>query len=112
MLWNACVRDAGERIGFLVRIVNDGDTAAELSVRLSWFHASSGFSPCPAPWGDGARVVVPAGATVATDSGCAADKEPVNFQTRANVVRPGRTWGYRAMSPGAHVHSDGSVEFS
>ncbi|MFC9594684.1 hypothetical protein ACFTUC_33475 [Streptomyces sp. NPDC056944] len=108
--WSACsqVLDGGDTLRFAVRIDNPGSRAVTVRARLSWVR-SRVVTPCPAPWGTGVRLTVPAGRSAVTplDACPRTTSRPSAYQAMAWVIgEEDMSWGARETSMTVHVQPD------
>ncbi|MFI1655821.1 hypothetical protein ACH4ZU_13050 [Streptomyces sp. NPDC020472] len=108
--WSACsqVLDGGDTLRFAVRIDNPGSRAVTVRARLSWVR-SRVVTPCPAPWGTGVRLTVPAGRSAVTplDACPRKSSRPSAYQAMAWVIgESDMGWGERETSMTVHVQPD------
>ncbi|MER5208371.1 hypothetical protein [Streptomyces sp. NPDC002825] len=108
--WSACsqISDDGDTLRFAVRIDNPGSRAVTVRARLSWVR-SRVVTPCPAPWGTGVRLTVPAGRSAVTPLDACPRKtvRPSAYQAMAWVIaETDMSWGERETSMTVHVHPD------
>ncbi|MFI8910409.1 hypothetical protein ACIGW4_02105 [Streptomyces sp. NPDC053513] len=108
--WSACsqVLDGGDTLRFAVRIDNPGSRAVTVRARLSWVR-SRVVTPCPAPWGTGVRLTVPAGRSAVTPLDACPRKtsRPSAYQAMAWVIgESDMDWGERETSMTVHVQPD------
>ncbi|MGW8763405.1 hypothetical protein ACWGN5_12990 [Streptomyces sp. NPDC055815] len=108
--WSACsqILDDGDSLRFAVRIDNPGSRAVTVRARLSWVR-SRVVTPCPAPWGTGVRLTVPAGRSAVTPLDACPRKttRPSAYQAMAWVIaETDMDWGTRETSMTVHVLPD------
>ncbi|WP_158718894.1 hypothetical protein [Streptomyces globisporus] len=108
--WSACsqVLDGGDTLRFAVRIDNPGSRAVTVRARLSWVR-SRVVTPCPAPWGTGVRLTVPAGRSAVTplDACSRRASRPSAYQAMAWVIgESDMGWGERETSMTVHIQPD------
>ncbi|WP_369148225.1 hypothetical protein [Streptomyces sp. R44] len=108
--WSACsqILDDGDTLRFAVRIDNPGSRSVTVRARLSWVR-SRVVTPCPAPWGTGVRLTVPAGRSAVTPLDACPRKttRPSAYQAMAWVIaETDMDWGARETSMTVHVLPD------
>ncbi|MEU3778864.1 hypothetical protein AB0F11_37815 [Streptomyces sp. NPDC032472] len=105
VVWRVCARVEPDRVSFALKIVNGGQAAARVKMRLEYAQATE-FHPCPKT--SGTQVLsIPAGQTVLTDPGrCAVPREDVPFayQGVGWVLAEDANAGSYELSPTAHVY--------
>ncbi|MFF4645973.1 hypothetical protein [Streptomyces sp. NPDC001389] len=105
VMWRVCARVEPDRVSFALKIINGGQAAAGVKVRLEYARAG-GFHPCPGT--SGTRILsIPAGQTVLTDPGrCATPREdvPYAYQGVGWVLAEDADAGSYELSPTAHVY--------
>ncbi|KIF06384.1 hypothetical protein PL81_07825 [Streptomyces sp. RSD-27] len=105
VMWRVCARVEPDRVSFALKIVNGGQAAAGVKVRLEYARAGE-FHACPET--SVTRILsIPAGRTVLTDPGqCATSREDVPFayQGVGWVLAEDADAGSYELSPTAHVY--------
>ncbi|MEU6864218.1 hypothetical protein ABZ924_13225 [Streptomyces sp. NPDC046876] len=105
VVWRVCARVEPDRVSFALKIINGGQAAARVKMRLEYAQATE-FHPCPKT--SGTQVLsIPAGQTVLTDPGrCAVPREDVPFayQGVGWVLAEDADAGSYELSPTAHVY--------
>ncbi|MER5555949.1 hypothetical protein ABT001_30495 [Streptomyces sp. NPDC002793] len=112
--WAPCTQVRGNSLVFAVQLSNTGSSPVTVKAKLAYVQTQQAHS-CPAPWGAGAQVTVPAGKTVtSTADACSVTKIPTTaFQGKAWVIATDEpSWGYREMSQTVHVQPDASVRWA
>ncbi|MER7468199.1 hypothetical protein [Streptomyces sp. NPDC097981] len=105
VVWRVCARVEQDRVSFALKIINGGQAATKVKIRLEYAQATE-FHRCPNT--SGAQVLnIPAGQTLLTDPGqCATPREDVPFayQGVGWVLPEDANAGSYELSPTAHVY--------
>ncbi|MFE3931737.1 hypothetical protein [Streptomyces sp. YIM B13508] len=109
--WTPCTQVRDGSLVFAVQLSNTGSSPVTVKAKLAYAQTQQTHD-CPATWGAGAQVTVPAGETVTSPAdACSVTKIPATtFQAKAWVIATEEpSWGYREMSQTVHVQPDASV---